>query len=89
MNKTLQSNDKSMSKYYYSIVYRHYFIVIINKAFYVAVFNVLYNSSFIKPDHNIIKHSFLLLTFLITFNFALSPEILSPNLTHKMKQNIF
>ena len=40
-NKTLQRNDKSMSKYYYSIVYRHYFIVIINRAFNVAVFNVL------------------------------------------------
>ena len=41
INKTLQSNDKSMSKYYYSIVYGHYLIVIINRAFYVAVFNVL------------------------------------------------
>ena len=41
VNKTLQSNDKSMSKYYYSIVYGHYFIVIINRAFYVAIFNVL------------------------------------------------
>ena len=53
MNKTLQSNDKSMSKYYYPIVYGHYIIVITNRAFYVAIFNVLKNSSFIKPDHNI------------------------------------
>ena len=41
MNKTLQSNDKSMNKYYYSIVYGLYFIAIIKIAFYVAVFNVL------------------------------------------------
>ena len=41
MNKTSQSNDKSMSKYYYSIVYGHHFIVVTNRAFYVAVFNVL------------------------------------------------
>ena len=39
--QNMQSNDKSMSKYYYSIVYGHYFIVIINRAFYVAIFNVL------------------------------------------------
>ena len=41
MNKTLQSNDKSMTKYYYCIVYGHYFIVIINRDFYIAIFNVL------------------------------------------------
>ena len=41
VNKTVQSNDKSMNKYYYSMVYGHYFIVIINRAFYIAVFNVL------------------------------------------------
>ena len=40
VNKTLHSNDKSISKYYYSIVYGHYFIVIINRAFYAAIFNV-------------------------------------------------
>ena len=39
-----------MSKYYYSIVYGHYFIVIINQAFYIAVFIILQNSLFIKPD---------------------------------------
>ena len=60
MNRTVQGNDKSMNKYFYSIVYRLYFIVIINRAFYIAIFNVLLNSSFIKQDHNIIKHSFLL-----------------------------
>ena len=38
---TVQSNDKSMNKYYYSMVYGLYFIVIMNRAFYVAVFNVL------------------------------------------------
>ena len=41
MNKMLQSNDKSKNKYYYSMVYGHYFIVIINRALYIAVFNVL------------------------------------------------
>ena len=41
MNNTLQSSDKSMNKYYYSMVYGLYFIVIINRAFYVAIFNVL------------------------------------------------
>ena len=41
VNKTVQSNDKSMNKYYYSMVYGHYFIVIINMAFYIAIFNVL------------------------------------------------
>ena len=41
MNKTLQNNDKSMNKYYYSIVYGHYFIVIINRASYIDVFYVL------------------------------------------------
>ena len=39
-NKTLQSNDKNMNKLYYSMVYGLYFIVIINRAFYVAIFNV-------------------------------------------------
>ena len=41
VNKTVQSNDKSMNKYYYPMVYGLYFIVIINIAFFVAVFNVL------------------------------------------------
>ena len=41
VNKTWQSNGESMNKYYYSIVYGLYFIVIINRAFYVAIFNVL------------------------------------------------
>ena len=38
---TVQSNDKSMTKYYYSMVYGLYFIIITNRAFYIAVFNVL------------------------------------------------
>ena len=42
MNKTVQSNDKSMNKYYYSMVYGLSFIVTINRAFYVAIFNVLF-----------------------------------------------
>ena len=41
VNKTVQSNGKSMNKYYYSLVYGFYFIVIINRVFYIAVFNVL------------------------------------------------
>ena len=38
---TVQSNDKSMNKYYYSMVYGLNFIVIINRAFYIDIFNVL------------------------------------------------
>ena len=38
---TVQSNDKSMNKYYYSMVCGLYFIVITNRAFNVAIFNVL------------------------------------------------
>ena len=41
VNKTVQSNDKSINKYYYSMVYGLYFIVIIHRAFYIAIFNVL------------------------------------------------
>ena len=41
MNQMLQSNDKSMNKYYNSMAYGLYFIVIINRAFYAAISYVL------------------------------------------------
>ena len=41
VNKMVQSNDKGMNKYYYSMVYGHSFIVIINRAFYIAIFYAL------------------------------------------------
>ena len=69
--QNIAKHDKSMNKYYYSKVYGHYFIVIINRAFYLAIFYVLWNSSFIKTDHNIIKYNFLLFDIFDNIYFCL------------------